>query len=281
MSVTRFAVLGLAVGSAVLAAFLAKGFLGKEAVEQVVEVNTVATTDVLVMAQDVKMGDRLTPSNVTWQSWPSDHLRQSMISRTTRPAAVEELQGARARSNLFEGEPVNERKIINPDSAGFMAAILPKGMRAISVRISPESGAGGFILPNDRVDVILIKKREGGTMTETVLSNVRVLAIDQTFQTNEKGEQVVVGKTATVELDPKQAEVLAMVESSGHLTLALRSLADQGDSTLGTDGPRLAEHYHTGGRADEVAVFRYGIKSVVRAGDVNQWDDSENGQVKP
>jgi pilus assembly protein CpaB len=268
MSVTRFAVLGLAVGSAVLAAFLAKGFLGKEPGERVVEVNRISTTEVLVMAQDVKMGDRLTPSNVTWQSWPSDHLRHTMISRTTRPAAMQELQGARARSNLFEGEPVNERKVINPDSAGFMAAILPKGMRAISVRISAESGAGGFILPNDRVDVILITKKDDGsgkprTLSETVLSNVRVLAIDQTFQTNEKGEQVVVGKTATVELDPKQTEVLAMVESSGQLTLALRSLADQGDSALGDDGPQLAEHYTTGGRADEVAVFRYGIKSMV------------------
>ena len=264
MSVTRFAVLGLAVGSAVLAAFLAKGFLGKEPVEQVVAVNRISTTEVLVMAQDVKMGDRLTSSNVKWQSWPSNHLRHNMVSRTTRPAAMQELQGARARSNLFEGEPVNERKIINPDSAGFMAAILPKGMRAISVRISSESAAGGFILPNDRVDVILITKKDGGkTLSETVLSNVRVLAIDQTFQTNEKGEQVVVGKTATVELDPKQTEVLAMVESSGQLTLALRSLADQGDSALGDDGPLLAEHYTTGGRADEVAVFRFGIKSVV------------------
>jgi pilus assembly protein CpaB len=137
----------------------------------------------------------------------------------------------RARaSDLFEGEPVSDRKIIAPDSAGFMAAILPKGMRAISVRISAESGAGGFILPNDRVDVILITKQTEAAaaphVSEAVLTNVRVLAIDQTFQTNEKGEQVVVGKTATLELDPKQAEILAMVESSGQLTLALRSLAD-------------------------------------------------------
>lgn len=267
MSVTRFAVLGLAIGSAVLAAYLAKGFLVKEPVE-VVEVNRISTTEILVMAQDVKMGDRLSPSNVTWQSWPSDHVKLSMISRQSRPAAIQELETARARSNLYEGEPVNEHKIINPDSAGFMAAILPKGMRAISVRISAESGAGGFILPNDRVDVILISKQDDGTGTprttsEAVLTNVRVLAIDQTFQTNEKGEQVVVGKTATVELDPKQTEILAMVESSGQLTLALRSLADQGDSALGDDGPRLAEHYLRGGRADEVAVFRYGIKSLI------------------
>jgi pilus assembly protein CpaB len=264
MSVTRFAVLGLAVGSAVLAAYLAKGFLSQEPTERVVEVNRISTTEVLVMAQDIKMGDRLTPTNTTWQSWPADHVRPTMISRTTRPAAMQELQGARARSNLFEGEPVNERKIINPDSAGFMAAILPKGKRAISVRISPESGAGGFILPNDKVDIILVTKGDGGkTRSEPVLTNVRVLAIDQTFQTNEKGQQVVVGKTATVELDPKQTEVLAMVESSGQLTLALRSLADRGDSALGDDQPMLAERFLTGERANEVAVFRYGIKSVV------------------
>jgi pilus assembly protein CpaB len=191
-----------------------------------------------------------------------------MIVRTTRPAAMQELEGARARSNLFEGEPVSDRKIVAPDSAGFMAAILPKGMRAISVRISADSGAGGYTLPNHRVDVILISKDGGGsgqprTASEAVLTPVRVLAIDQTFQTNEKGEQVVVGKTATVELDPQQTEVLAMVESSGQLTLALRSLADQGDSALGDDGPKLAEHYISGGRADEVAVFRFGIKSLV------------------
>jgi pilus assembly protein CpaB len=268
MSVTRFAVLGLAIGSAALAAYLAKGFLDQEPNQQVVEVNRISTTEVLVMAQDVKMGDRLSPSNVTWQSWPTDFVRASMITRKTRPAAMQELENSRARANLFEGEPLSERKIITPDSAGFMAAILPKGMRAISVRISAESGAGGFILPNDRVDVILISKESdvGGkprTDSEAVLTNVRVLAIDQTFQTNEKGEQVVVGKTATLELDPRQAEVLAMVESSGQLTLALRSLADQGDSELGDDGPRLAEHFVAGGRSDEISVFRYGIESLV------------------
>lgn len=264
MSVTRFAVLGLAVASAGLAAYLAKDFLGKDPIERVVEVNRISTTEVLVMAQDIKMGDRLNASNVTWQSWPSDHVRTSMISRVTRPGALKELQGVRARTNLFEGEPVSDRKIINPASAGFMAAILPKGMRAISVRISAESGAGGFILPNDRVDVILISKESNGrTASEAVLTNVRVLAIDQTFQTNEKGEQVVVGKTATLELDPMQTEILAMVESSGQLTLALRSLADQGDSALGDNGPRLAERFVKGKRAAEVAVFRYGIKSMV------------------
>jgi pilus assembly protein CpaB len=267
MSVLRFAMLGLAIGSAGLAAYLSKDFLNQEPQERIVEVNKVATTEVLIMSQDVRMGDRLSPAHMTWQAWPSDNVRNFMISRNTRPAAVQELESARARSDLFEGEPVSDRKVILPDSAGFMAAILPKGMRAISVRISAESGAGGFILPNDRVDVILITKESVGsgsprTVSEVVLTNVRVLAIDQTFQTNDKGQQVVVGKTATVELDPKQAEILAKVESSGQLTLALRSLADRGDSALGDDGPRLAERFITGGgRGNEISVFRYGIHS--------------------
>lgn len=268
MSITRIAVLGFAIGSAVLAAILAKGFLGREPQKEVVEINRVPTTDVLVMAQDVKMGDRLSQANLTWQTWPSDNVRPYMITRSAQPNALAELENSRARAALFEGEPVSERKVILPDTAGFMAAILPKGMRAISVRISAETGAGGFILPNDRVDVILTTKlssenaSKNRTVSESVLTNVRVLAIDQTFQTNEKGEQVVVGKTATLELDPLQAEVLAMAESSGQLTLALRSLSDRGDSALGDDGPRLSERFTSGGRGGQISVYRYGIESL-------------------
>jgi pilus assembly protein CpaB len=113
-----------------------------------------------------------------------------------------------------------------------MAAILPSGMRAVSTEISPETGAGGFILPNDRVDVILSRRaREGdkglnaGPTSETILSNVRVLAIDQTVE-EKNGQRVVVGKTATIELSPRQAETLAQSRQLGSLSLALRSLLD-------------------------------------------------------
>lgn len=266
MSLTRLAVLGIAIGAAVMAAYIARGFLGQEPTTQVVEVNRVETTDVLVVSQDVSMGDRVV-SSATWQSWPSDNIKHYMITRKARPLALKELETARARTDLFEGEPLSDRKLILPESAGFMAALLPKGMRAISVRISPETGAGGFILPNDKVDVIRISKKDGSdgqtrTISESVLTNVRVLAIDQTFKTDDKGQQVVVGKTATLELEPKQSEILAMAESSGQLTLALRSLADRGSEELGDDGPRLAESFMNGGRAGEVAVYRYGIQSV-------------------
>jgi pilus assembly protein CpaB len=136
-------------------------------------------------------------------------------------------------------------------------------MRAISVAISAETGAGGFILPNDRVDVLLTSKQDGGgtsrSISETILSNVRVLAIDQTFQTNDKGEQVVVGKTATLELEPAQTEVVAYAEQSGQLSLTLRSIADNGESELGDTGPRLSDRFAKGQRRNEVTINRYGV----------------------
>ena len=134
---------------------------------------------------------------------------------------------------LVAGEPVREAKLIKAGGSGFMAAILPSGMRAISTEISPETGAGGFILPNDRVDVILSRrdreaeKRAGIDVhtSEIILSNIRVLAIDQTVE-EKNGQRVVVGKTATLELAPRQAETLALSRQLGSLTLALRSLVD-------------------------------------------------------
>jgi pilus assembly protein CpaB len=140
-----------------------------------------------------------------------------------------------------------------------MAAILPTGMRAVSTEITPETGAGGFILPNDRIDVILSKHEKNpdrqGTETvqsETVLTNIRVLAIDQAPKEKD-GQNAVVGRTVTLELKPEQAETLARVRQSGTLSLALRSIADV-NLVENTDdrGPR---------RSDSVNVVRYGVPS--------------------
>jgi pilus assembly protein CpaB len=266
MSVTRIAVLGLAIGSAVIAAVLAKGFLGQKPDKEVVEINRVAHNDVLVAAKDIDVGEKLNAGNLAWQAWPESSITAGMVTRASRPNAREDLENGRARVAVFEGDPISDRKVILPDTAGFMAALLPKGMRAVSVRIKEESAASGFILPNDRVDVLLTTKTDGEgarsrSVSEPVLTNVRVLAIDQTFQTNDKGEQVVVGKTATLELDPQQAEVLTMAESTGQLTLMLRALADRGDKALGDDGPRLAERFAKGRRGGEISVYRYGVHS--------------------
>ncbi len=270
MSKTRFAVLGLAIGSAALAGFLAMNFLGKEPEERVIEVNRVETSKVLVVAKDVKMGDQMGASRLKWQEWPKEVLKPFMITQKRRPKAMEELEKARARAAMFEGEPISEKKLLLPNGAGFMAALLPKGMRAIAVRVGVEQGAGGFILPNDKVDVLLTRKLgnsgTGRTITETVLQNVRILAIDQTYnQDNDKDKVAIKPQgTATLEVEPRQAEVLAFAEQIGQLSLALRALADNGDSDLGDDGPRLSPKYARGGNG-EISVLRYGIQKSTAA----------------
>jgi pilus assembly protein CpaB len=147
---------------------------------------------------------------------------------------------------------------VNAKGAGFMAAILPSGMRAVSTQISPETGAGGFILPNDRVDVIVTRrdpdKTGGGNdqTSETVLTNIRVLAIDQNIE-EKGGQKVVVGKTATLELTPGQAETLTLAQHLGSLSLALRSITDaQRDTPRSDDKPN--------GRGS-VNVVRFGVST--------------------
>jgi pilus assembly protein CpaB len=139
-----------------------------------------------------------------------------------------------ARAPFVAGEPIREAKLVNAKGSGFMAAILPSGMRAVSTQISPENGAGGFILPNDRVDVIMTPRgnADKSSGSETILRNIRVLAIDQNVE-EKNGQKVLVGKTATLELLPSQAETLALSQQIGALSLALRSIADDGsnDST--------------------------------------------------
>ena len=263
MSKSRVLVMGVAAVAAGAAAFLANGFQGQPQIPEVVEVNKAVMTPVLTTLKDVRVGDVLASSNLGWKDWPADEISEFMVAKKANSDIFEELKGARARAGLFEGEPLNKRRIVETGDAGFMAAVLPKGMRAISIRVSAETGAGGFILPNDRVDVLLTRKANGNRdISDTVLTNVRVLAIDQQIKTTGDGGQVIVGKTATLELEPKQSEILALVESSGQLSLALRSLADAGDKKLGDDGPKVSEQYARGSRAT-VKQFRYGIVNQV------------------
>ena len=104
------------------------------------------------------MGQTLSPGDVQWQTWPASAASGNFIRKNDRPDAIENLSGQIARVPFVAGEPIREAKLVNAKGSGFMAAILPTGMRAVSTQISPETGAGGFILPNDRVDVILSRR---------------------------------------------------------------------------------------------------------------------------
>jgi pilus assembly protein CpaB len=273
MNKMRIAILGLAIGSAAFAGILAKGVIGKKPDKEVVEVNKVPMVEILVASKDLAMGERLVDSTVGWRDWPTNAVSEAMITKDEAPDALEKYKTARARLPIFTGEPIVDRKLVEPGQSGFMSSILPKGMRAISVAISERSAAGGFILPNDRVDVILTRKTDdGGTggkvvKSETVLSNVRVLAINQTYrqETNEDKVTVTEGKTATLELDPVQTEVITMVESAGELSLALRSIAEGGDGGIQDEGPKLSDAFlgKKRPRGGDRLIVRYGIEKVM------------------
>jgi pilus assembly protein CpaB len=257
MNTARIVVLTIAVGAGGVAAYLAAGSDPKTPTEPVVQLQTV---DVLVAKSDIGLGQSVAADDLQWQTWPAATASNSFIRRNERPEATKEVVGSIARAPFIAGEPIRELKLVKANGSGFMAAILPTGMRAVSTEISPETGAGGFILPNDRVDVILSKRdrnpdKSGPDLVnaEIILSNIRVLAIDQAPKEKD-GQNSVVGKTATLELKSEQAEILARARQSGTLSLALRSIVDVNAAEKPVDVVK---------RGDSVNVVRYGVPSPI------------------
>ena len=199
----------------------------------------IETTEVLVAKDDVGVGQTLTTENMVWQTWPASNIGSQFIQKRNKPEAIGEMSGSIVRIAFAGGEPIREAKVIKAGTSGYIAALLLPGMRAIAMEISPEAGAGGFILPNDHVDVILTRiervSQEEFFTAETILADVRVLAIDQTVE-EKNGQRVIVGKIATVALSPRQTETLALARRMGSLSLALRGLRDVSQPTAdGTD----------------------------------------------
>ncbi|MFG3597445.1 Flp pilus assembly protein CpaB [Bradyrhizobium sp. RDI18] len=257
MNTARIVVLAIAIGAGGIAAYLASGSGDKPApVQPVAQMQTV---DILVAKSDIGLGQSVKSDDLQWQTWPASTASSNFISRANKADAVKEITGSIARAPFIAGEPIREQKLVRADGSGFMAAILPAGFRAISTEISPETGAGGFILPNDRVDVILTKRAKNPdgsgpdiSNSEIILSNVRVLAIDQAPKEKE-GTSALVGKTVTLELKPDQAETLARSRQNGTLTLALRSIADV--NAVEKPDEQLNK------RGENLNVIRYGVAS--------------------
>src|SRR5271163_1423192 len=230
MKAARLVVLGVAVVAGGIAAFLAAGSRQAAPPPPVAQLETV---DVLVAKSDLTRGDVISAQDVGWQSWPAAAANSNFIKKSDRPNAASDFVGAIVRVGMVSGDPVRDPNVVTAKGSGFMAAVLPQGMRAVAVEISPEGGAGGFILPDDRVDVLLTrhdKAAEKATGVEkftsdTILSNVRVLAVDQTLD-EKSGTKNVIGKTATLELTEQQAETLALSKQMGTISLTLRSLLD-------------------------------------------------------
>jgi pilus assembly protein CpaB len=225
--------------------------------------------DVLVAAKDLAQGELLGSYALEWRTWPREAVTGDMITKDVMADAVDQMQQARAKLPMFKGEPIIAAKIVRPGERGYMSAILPEGMRAIAVPISESTAVSGFILPNDRVDVLVSRQVSGPigekyTIAETVLTNVKVLAINQVLHTDGDATTVPEGRTAVLEVDPSQSEILTKINASGTLSLVLRSLAEGGAAGLQNDRPALSDAYRNPRRAGTGAlVIRYGVERAV------------------
>ena len=197
----------------------------------------IAAVEVLVAERDLAAGTILKYEDMTWRAWPEDGVGKNYILADEEDVD-EELVGFVVKRGIGQGEPITADKVFKRSEAGFLAGAVSPGMRAVSIAVNPVSGAAGFVSPGDRIDVILtveirkalVRTDEGQDVigpvvqfsSETVLKDVRVLAIDQSMADLDKDAQV--SKTVTLEVTPKQAELLAVASTMGILSLSLRSL---------------------------------------------------------
>lgn len=189
----------------------------------------VPKADVLVAIEAISAGEVLTSEKMRWQPWPEPQLNDQFVLHSDQPQAITELAGSFVNRAFAPGEPIRGDRLMETN-ANLLSNKIAAGMRAAAVKITAENTAGGFILPGDRVDVIhtLTRTLDDGKTKENeskiIISNARVLAIDQTAVQSPEGSAI--GKTATLELTPEDAERIMAGEASGMLSLVLRAVVD-------------------------------------------------------
>ncbi len=239
MSPMRIIILLLGLAAAAGAAFLVMQMSKPQVLTKtltkdqlVIEEREVSEVDVLTVTRDFAVGETIKAEELVWAPWPKSNVVEGYYVQTTVPASIEELTGAVVKQALYKGEALLPQKVVKKGEQGMLATLMDPEMRAISIEISAESASGGFILPNDRVDVILTYDQNADPdrgiiarkIATTIVKNVRVLAIDQNFKVNEEGETSRLGSTATLEVNPTEVELLALAQERGEVTLALRPL---------------------------------------------------------
>jgi pilus assembly protein CpaB len=289
MGPVRIAVIVIAGIAAIALAFIVQGMLAPKPGPTAPAVSAAPPprpmAQVLVAKTDLPIGHRIVAADLTWQAWPVDALNANFITDGSAPepepvgaqkqvkkaeqaaqdivgtnGPIQALEGSMVKEPLLANEPITPRKIVRAGQTGYMAVVLQPGMRAVSIPVTAETGAGGFILPGDRVDVMQARESEKddkgakSIITEALLRNVRVLAIDQTLNPADDAKTVV-GAVATLEIAASDVDVLVRGRKQGEMVLALRSYADIGGPS-GRGGP--------GAQADQtVQIVRAGAMTEV------------------
>jgi len=267
----RILILLVAAGAAMGVAFLVRSATSAPAaavvtevqVETVQEAVEVSEVEVLVAGRDLRVGEVTTPEDFRWALWPEKELNENFYVKEDGTDAADDLAGMVVRQYIYESEPIISKRIVSRGDTSVLAALVSPGMRAVSMEISTETASAGFILPDDRVDVILTHEierftREGITeevQSVIIIENARVLAIDQGLRT-EDDTDTIIGSTATLELSPDDAALIAFGERQGTLSLVLRSMTDAiqaGDTVVSR-----AADFAAGRETSSVTVFRNG-----------------------
>lgn len=242
----------------------------------------IPTKQILIAKNTITVGKYVAADDLAWQEWPADAPTDAFIDKEAEPEALEKMVGAVARLDVVKGEPVTKAKLVHPGRAGFMSVMLTPGMRAVSVEIDAETAAGGFIQPNDRVDVIVTREVEskdgsGNGMqnirSDLILANIRVLAIDAIYGTPPAESNdapatgqgaAIIGSRATLELNERDATLLNTARKAGDISLTLRSVADSAAPQGATGVGRV---YRDGVSQDDggIRVYRYGTETVASA----------------
>jgi pilus assembly protein CpaB len=270
MNTQRVVVLGLALAAACGAAFLVRSLMGGGTPQVVASAPapTVKMSEILVAAEPLQPGQPLDPAKVRWEKWPAASVSPSFVTRDVVDSAEDVVKDTVVRAPILKDQPITTSAIVHGKEAGFMAATLTPGMRAVAIVVSTEAGAGGFILPNDHVDLILTQKSSDNpprVRARTFMRGVRVLAVDQVYK-EEKDQKTVLAKTATLELTPAQAETVSRAQGMGQIALSLRPLsAEDAFAMNGASAPARESagdplsDMPDGPSSPLVAIIRYGI----------------------
>jgi pilus assembly protein CpaB len=285
MKPTSIVLLLVALIAGGLAAFLATQQSGPvQVVQGPTTVVQEAKEQVLIATGPIGVGQRLSADTVQWADWPEGAVRDDYITIAERPEALSDVTGAVARFEIFPGDPIIEQKLVRTGQ-GYLSAVLEKGRRGVSVAVDAAAASGGFIVPNDHVDVVLTRQTASGLMSETIVRNVKVLAINLRLgETGTTGaaedpdnpNQAFQDKAiATLELDPQQGESVINAAQIGTISLSLRSIADFAPGT--DEGSRRS--------AQNIRLIRFGADSTVTAGQNDTGpapvDVSENPDALP